>query len=73
MLSIELQQLTSNTYLLLLYFQFKANHNKKGPYEFGQLKHVQDLGDHSVSLSRYSLFLTPLAERPASFCHGIVP
>jgi hypothetical protein len=31
-------------------FQFKANHNKKGPYGFGQLKSVQDLsGEHTVS------------------------
>ncbi|XP_053404218.1 WD repeat-containing protein 44-like [Mercenaria mercenaria] len=29
-------------------FKFKANHNKKGPYDFGQLKSVQDLsGEHT--------------------------
>ena len=30
-------------------FQFKAKHNRKGPWEFGQLKMIQDLGDHTVS------------------------
>ena len=29
-------------------FQFKAKHNRKGPWEFGQLKLIQDLGDHTV-------------------------
>ncbi|XP_052214774.1 WD repeat-containing protein 44-like isoform X2 [Dreissena polymorpha] len=29
-------------------YKFKANHNKKGPYDFGQLKFVQDLsGEHT--------------------------
>ena len=31
-------------------FQFKAKHNRKGPWEFGQLKMIQDLGDHTVSI-----------------------
>ena len=36
-------------------FQFKAKHNRKGPWEFGQLKLIQDLGDHTVCISKQAL------------------
>lgn len=31
-------------------YKFKAKHNRKGPWEFGQLKLIQDLGDHTGAI-----------------------